>query len=98
MNAPSSVRVSVLDESFAIQSEADSDYTNQVATHVDSTLRSLRRTSPTLEPFSTAVLGAMEITNDLFRARQELSAFAEEAIARVDRMVEAIDRTLGNGG
>ena len=94
MSAPETVRVTVLDEPFAIQSEADADYTRHVALHVDNTLRTLRRGSPTLEPFSVAILGAMEITNDLFRARQGTSTLAEEAVARVDRLVEAIDRTL----
>lgn len=92
--APRSIRVTVLDEPFSIASEAAPDYTRQVATHVDSTLRALRQASPTLEPFPTAVLGAMEITNDLFRSRSGVAALAEEAIARVDHMVEAIDRTL----
>jgi cell division protein ZapA (FtsZ GTPase activity inhibitor) len=91
---PRSVRVTVLDEPFAIRAEVGADYTRQVAAHVDATLRSLRQASPTLEPFPTAVLGAMEITNDLFRARTNVASLAEEAIARVDRMVEAIDRTL----
>lgn len=92
--SPRSVRVTVLDEPFAIQSDVGQDYTRQVAAHVDSTLRSLRQASPTLEPFPTAVLGAMEITNDLFRARRSVANLAEEAIARIDVVVEAIDRTL----
>lgn len=92
--SPRTVRVTVLDEPFSIRSDVGNDYTRQVAAHVDATLRSLRQGSPTLEPFPTAVLGAMEITNDLFRARSHVASLAEEAIARVDRMVEAIDRTL----
>ena len=88
------VRVTVLDEPFAIQSEAPADYTRRVASHVDTALRTLRQAAPTLEPFPTAVLGAMEITNDLFRARDELSALAEEAIERVGRLSDAIDRAL----
>jgi cell division protein ZapA (FtsZ GTPase activity inhibitor) len=86
--------VTVLDEPFAIQSEAEPDYTRRVAAHVDATLRTLRRTTPALEAFPTAVLGAMEITNDLFRARDSIAALAQEAIVRVDSLAGAIDETL----
>lgn len=87
-------RVTVLDEPFAIRSEAPADYTRRVAAHVDTTLRTLRQASPALEPFPTAVLGAMEITNDLFRSRDALEALAEDAIARFERMSGAIDEAL----
>lgn len=87
-------RVTVLDEPFAIRSEAPPDYTRRVAAHVDTTLRALRQATPTLEPFPMAVLGAMEITNDLFRLRGELTAVAEDAITRIGRWTEAIDGTL----
>ncbi len=64
------VKVTVLDEQFRIRSEADEEYTRRVASHVDAALRELRRAVPTLEPFQTAVLGAMEISDELFRAGQ----------------------------
>ncbi len=91
---PSSIRVTILGESFPIQSEADEEYTRRVAGHVDATLRSLRKGKPSLEPFPTAVLGAMEITSDLFRTREGSATLAQETVVRMNRMVEAIDRAL----
>lgn len=77
------IRVSVLDESFTIQSEATSEYTERVAAHVDQTLRSLRSAASGLEPFPIAVLGAMEITDSLFRSE---SAHVEQSQALIDRV------------
>jgi cell division protein ZapA (FtsZ GTPase activity inhibitor) len=88
------VRVTVLGEPFAIHSEAAPEYTRRVAAHVDSTLRALRHGAGAMEPFPTAVLGAMEITNDLFQTRSDRAALMEEAVARIHRNVEAIDATL----
>lgn len=87
-------RVTVLDEAFAIRSTAPPEYTRRVAAHVDATLRSLRKSSPSLEPFTHAVLGAMEITDELFRAREEFGTAAEEAVQWIDGLSRSIDRAL----
>lgn len=87
-------RVTILDEPFGIRSEADPDYTRRVAAHVDERLRTLRQSSPALEPFPVAVLGAMEITDDLFRSREGMGTAMRDAVYRVERLVERIDEAL----
>lgn len=84
------IQVNVLDEPFRIQSEADEEYTREVASHVDETLREIRKGAPTLEPFQMAVLGAMGISDELFRTRERLDRIvdAEERIARMTELVE----------
>lgn len=91
-------RVTVLDEPFGIQSAADPEYTRRVASHVDGTLRALREVVPTMEPFPTAVLGAMEITDALFRAREAEGVAADELIDRVTRLTTAVDAVLAPEG
>ena len=48
-DAPGTTRVTILDEPFAIRSEADPEYTRQVAGHVDSSLREIRQKAPSME-------------------------------------------------
>ncbi|MBA3585901.1 MAG: cell division protein ZapA [Gemmatimonadetes bacterium] len=91
---PATIKVTVLDEPFRIASEADPEYTREVAAHVDRTLRALRKSVPTLEPFPTAVLGAMEITDHLLRSRAAGTELAADLAARVERMTEIIDAVL----
>ena len=88
------IRVTVLDEPFRIRSEADEEYTRRVAAHVDGALRELRRAAPTLEPFQAAVLGAMEISDELFRTREELAEISGDLVERIRRVEEAIDACL----
>ena len=95
---PSTTRVSVLDEPFGIRSEADPEYTRRVAAHVDGRLRDLRRASPGLEPFPVAVLGAMEITDDLFRSREKVGTTIRDAVYRIERMLGKVDRALDSPG
>lgn len=87
-------RVNVLDEPFGIKSEADPEYTREVAAHVDATLRALRASAPSLEPFPVAVLGAMEITDELFRTRERIGTRVHDAVYRIERLSRAIDRAL----
>ncbi|MFN2383925.1 MAG: cell division protein ZapA [Gemmatimonadota bacterium] len=96
--APAVTRVTVLDEPFGIQSAAEPEYTRRVASHVDGTLRALRQAVPTMEPFPTAVLGAMEITDALFRAREAAGLATEDLVARIERLTLAVDAVLSPEG
>lgn len=95
-------RVTILDEPFAIRSEADPEYTRRVAGHVDRALRELRDKAPSMEPFQAAVLGAMQITDELFRLRERLAELEGEFAARVtdlaDAIREAVDSDRGSSG
>jgi cell division protein ZapA (FtsZ GTPase activity inhibitor) len=90
----STIKVTILDEPFRLRSEADSEYTRDVAAHVDRTLRQLRSSAPTLEPFQTAALGAMEITDALFQARRMGAESLVEAVARVRGLEADLDGAL----
>ncbi|HEY7369914.1 MAG TPA: cell division protein ZapA [Thermoanaerobaculia bacterium] len=91
---PGTTRVTILDEPFAIRSEADAEYTRRVAGHVDRSLREFRDKAPSMEPFQAAVLGAMEITDELFRLRERLATLEGEVAARIAELAAAIGETL----
>ena len=91
-------RVTILDEPFAIRSEADADYTRRVAGHVDRSLRELRAKAPSMEPFQAAVLGAMEITDELFRLRERVAELEGDVASRVAGLADAIGVALTLAG
>ncbi|HET9333662.1 MAG TPA: cell division protein ZapA [Gemmatimonadota bacterium] len=91
-------RVTILDEPFAIRSEADAEYTRRVAGHVDRSLRELRAKAPSMEPFQAAVLGAMEITDELFRLRERVAELEGDVASRVAGLADAIGEALTQAG
>ena len=93
-DAPGTTRVTILDEQFAIRSEADPEYTRQVAGHVDGSLREIRQKVPSMEPFQAAVLGAMEITDELFRARGRQADLEGEVAERIAKLADAVGEVL----
>ena len=95
--ASGATRVTILDEPFAIRSEADADYTRRVASHVDRSLRELREKVPSMEPFQAAVLGAMEITDELFRLRERQAELEGEIADWIARLAEVVGEALERG-
>jgi cell division protein ZapA len=75
--ARQSVTVEIAGERHVLRSDMPPEYTRAVAQHVDDTLRALP-SFPTLEPHRAAILGALSITDELFRAREEIARLRAE--------------------
>ena len=88
------IQVRILDETYSVRSEADPEHTLRVAGHVDEVLRSLRRSLPQLDPYRVAILGAMEITDELFRLKRDGQRERADVAARVQQLTAAVDQAL----
>ena len=73
----SSVKVSVLGQEITIRSEASAEHTREVASYVDKTIRQIMNSGAIIEPSRAAVLAALQITDELFRARASQQALDE---------------------
>ena len=73
----SSVKVSVLGQEITIRSEASAEHTREVAAYVDKTIRTIMNSGAIIEPSRAAVLAALQITDELFRARASQQALDE---------------------
>jgi len=91
-----SVTVEIAGERHVLRSDAPPEYTHAVAAHVDAAIRALGRGS-TLEPQRIAILAAMVITDELFRAREELRALREDVERRSDLLAERLERATRGG-
>ena len=89
-NRPS-VTVEIAGERHVLRSDAPADYTQSVAEHVDETIRALG-VGNTLDPHRAAILAAMTITDELFRAREEVRALREELARRAERLATILEK------
>jgi cell division protein ZapA len=94
----SRIQVTILDESYSVRSEADPEHTLRVAGHVDSVLRSLRRSLPQLDLYRVAILGAMEITDELFRLKGSAEHERADLAMRLQRLTATVDQAMVSGG
>jgi cell division protein ZapA len=68
------VRVSILNEEYAIRTETSPEHTKDVARYLDQAIREVMSTGTVVESNRAVVLAALQITSDLFEARTWLDA------------------------
>ena len=73
----SSVKVSIVGQEFTIRSDATPEHTREVAAYVDRTIRSIMQSGAVVESSKAAILAALQITDELFRARSSQQALDE---------------------
>lgn len=93
----SSVTVEIAGERHVLRSDAPAEYTHAVAAHVDSTMRALG-VGTSLEPHRTAILAALFITDELFRAREELRVLREDVERRSEVLADLLERAAAESG
>jgi len=67
----SSVKVTIVGQELTIRSDATPEHTRRVAEYVDKTIRSVMNSGAVVESSRAAILAALQITDELFRARSE---------------------------
>jgi cell division protein ZapA len=66
----SSVKVEILGESYAIRTEAAPEHTKAVAEYLDKAIRQILAGGSVIETNRAAILAALQITSELFLARE----------------------------
>jgi cell division protein ZapA (FtsZ GTPase activity inhibitor) len=90
------VAVDIAGEKHVLRSDVPPEYTRRVASHVDATIRALPGFQ-TLEPFRAATLAALSITDELFKAREEIRRLREEAESRTAELADILEAAEGAG-
>jgi cell division protein ZapA (FtsZ GTPase activity inhibitor) len=90
------VAVEIAGEKHVLRSDVPPEYTRAVAGHVDATIRALPGFR-TLEPFRAATLAALSITDELFRAREEIRRLREEAERRTGELADVLEAAEAAG-
>jgi cell division protein ZapA len=65
-----SVKVEILGESYAIRTEAAPEHTRAVAEYLDKAIRQILSSGAVIEANRAAILAALQITSELFQARE----------------------------
>jgi cell division protein ZapA len=66
----SSVKVTIVGQELTIRSDATAEHTREVAAYVDKTIRGIMNSGAVVESSRAAILAALQITDELFRARE----------------------------
>lgn len=85
-----SVKVEILGESYSIRSDATPEHTKAVAEHLDRAIRQILSTGSVIEANRAAILAALQITSELFQARETNEAL----VAAMGELGDEVRRLL----
>ena len=88
------VTVNIYGEDYPIRGDADSEYILQVASYLDAKMREVALRSGNKSPSKVAILAAMNITDELFRARNASSAEVKTIEEKTQTTLEWLEAKL----
>ena len=100
-NAKQVVRVTIVGEEYAIRSEATPEHTRAVAQYVDDAIRRVLSSGGAGEARKAAILAALQITDQLFRAEaaaETLTGTLQSLSSEVRRWLPPAKRGDVTGG
>jgi len=89
----SSVKVEILGESYVLRTDAAPEHTRAVADHLDKAIRQILSGGAVIEANRAAILAALQITSELFQAREANAAL----VASMEGLASDVRRLLPPG-
>ena len=97
MSQPTRVELTVLGQTLTLRTEASPDYLRSLAHDLERRMEAQRRAG-VHDSTKALVLVALEITDELFRARQERQRVAGDVTARIEALVNVLERATPKPG
>jgi cell division protein ZapA (FtsZ GTPase activity inhibitor) len=85
------VELSLLGQTLTVRTEASPEYVRQLATYLEQRVAELTR-GGVRDPLAALTLAALDITDELFRAREERARQDGDVNSRLSALVEILDR------
>src|SRR5690606_27054400 len=96
---PKCIRVRVLDREYPLRvAPADVGYTKHLAQLVDARLRRIREGIPNQPDVTHAVIGALEMAEELYAARAEIDRLRAQVEVEAKALSARLDAALTGGG
>jgi cell division protein ZapA (FtsZ GTPase activity inhibitor) len=91
MSDPARFELTLLGQTLTVRSEADPAYLRTLAAFVEERVGALQR-GGVRDPYKALILAALEIADELHRARDAKTENAGEVEARLGALVQLLDR------
>ncbi len=92
------VRVTIFGEDYQIRTDLGDEYTRACALHVDEAIQEAHIGSHVSEVHKAAILAAMKITDELFRARRDKEILERAVRERLSDLTERVNDMLDGEG
>jgi cell division protein ZapA len=92
---PPVVHVDIHGQRYAIRSDLDPQYIGELATYVDERMRLAAQELATADAAKVAIIAALNIADELFRSRADVSGVHGRITARAMEIERLVDQALG---
>ena len=91
---PKVVHVEVHGQKYPIRTELDPRYVEELAQFVEARMSLASRSSPSSDAVGLAILTALNLTDEYFRAKSALSSSSGTVSARAEALEKMVDQAL----
>jgi len=88
---PGRVELTLLGQALPVRTEADPEYVRALARYLEERVESLKKTG-VREPLAALTLAALDITDELFRMREDRERQDGDVHARLGALVQMLER------
>lgn len=88
------VTVNIFGEEYPIRGEGDIEYINSVASYLDNKMREVSERNANKSPTKVAILAALNITDELFQARNATSKEIKNLEEETQTIIDWLDSRL----
>lgn len=95
MSASRVVHVDIHGSRYAVRSDLDPQYIGELAAFIDDRMQAAARELASADPLRVAILAALNIADDLYRAKRNADGVGGELLARAAEIEQLVDAVLG---
>ena len=89
------VKISIFGQEYSVKAPADETYIKKIAEYLDEKMREVQSGfSTTQSSTRIAILAGMNITDELFTAKQSVESDSSEAEEKISSLIELIEESL----
>ena len=94
MADPKVVQIEIQGQKYPIKTELDPRYVEELAQFVEARMALASKSSPSSDAVGLAILTALNITDEYFRARSTLTSNSGALTARAEELEKIVDQAL----
>ncbi len=91
-----SVTIQIYGESYTLKAGGDPSYIKEVAAFVDGKMREISSEGKAITTDKVAMLAALNIADELFKARREWKLSDEETEKKIEELLSALQKAIGD--
>jgi cell division protein ZapA len=88
------MKIEIYDQMYSVQADQNEEYLKELATYVDSKMRTVAEATRTVDTVKVAVLAALNIADEMFTLRQRQEKIEGPLRKRVEKCVSLVEKAL----